>query len=364
MGKVAAGCVAVGLASVASVYAFVPGFRDGVNCSAEVVTGNNTAGSISKCFGWDTGHTEVTATVQAPVKEREFPVNTIQKHVLGEVAMTLKGEANVRIDNEKWKGFWEGPGSNITWNKNNEKVVTARYQVCFGTDLADKGGINGIPPKSTLQTSIVADGLDRVKVKVFTEPIEVCSTRVAAGEEAGGLANEQLWKNDDGGFFKTNMDTEGKDEIEAVLRTALAALIVDSVNAQACPLEALQNGGMSLQAVEREIAKVALGGLLEIYGSDKVVRDRITQAFADQYPEPKQPGQISEEKPIRDSFRVHITSDAKRVEKYQAILNARIASMTGTTTKIEGLEDTTIRWSVVANPTKVSCGTGKLMAAG
>lgn len=323
-------------------------------------------GVVAACAG----KTAAEATLGPVEKLDEAATSTVPITVIGEVVMRLNGSAVVDVNNQGFSKFWEGnilgkTDSTLFWNRGNDKPVTVIYNPCFGMTVngpspekslaVPKNGYNSAPV-STVVADVIPKSPTEVSIKIKTGPMQVCFLRVPnALDEPGGPENLQLFTTDDGTILKTNSNTGAKDAIQAAVATDINEIVKESAAMQACPEQALNNAGLSDEAIKEIVAQATIGGLLKQYANKQAngessMTTMISNAYTDF---------ITKARP--DSITVELGSPDDRIAMYKKKLEATVNKLTDKKIELPG-QNVEYTWKEIGIPTQQGCGTGSLQA--
>jgi hypothetical protein len=307
------------------------------------------------------GGVAASGTVELPTIQREDVKSTVQVQVLGAVAVKLgNGFAAVDIDHTGWGEIFDGTlgatDSTWFWNKDRDKFVNAHYYPCFGMNTekdmqlpegaSQKGEYDPPTSKIGYYIKMLPDG--KVDVTIRPGPMQACFITVPHTVEKGGLENNQLWSDNNGGFIKTNKDSFAVATTQQIVSAHLDSLIIKVVEAQACPAEAMRNGGVSDAAVRDAVGNAALGSILKKSKNDPALYEAIQKAYDE------------------GRYRVELSKDSERQPAAIAELNKMVADLKGKNLA-DGLKDNnnspynfTISISDIEVPKTQTCGSGTI----
>ena len=351
-GKLVAGVTAVGVA------AWGLANPEKVQCAIDVFEGGLPA--VIRCM--ELGGAAAEGTIELPTKIREDVKSVVSVQVLGTVAMQLGGgRAVLDVDNNGWTGIIDGvPGvtdSTWFWNRDGDKTVNVVYNPCFGMktekdrqpteDMKKKGEYD--PPVSDIGYFIDMLPEGKVAVTIKPGPMQACYMRVPNTVEQGGVENNMLWTDQNGSrFLRTNGNPTSIRVPMQVASAWVNSLVIKAAEVQACPTEAMRNGGMNDSSIQEAVGDAALGAILRKYKNDPAMRTAIQTAHDE------------------GRYTVELSPDSARQPAAIAALDKMIAELR-TKNIMEGLEDDSnspynfeafIR--EVKKPQIVSCGTGKI----
>lgn len=335
---------------------------DKIKCVGEFSDGG--FGAVSDCFGWSGGGAE--GEFNLPTKQREFAPSTVRVQVLGTVVMELAhGSAIVDIEHNLLGQFGGGtPGltdSTLKLNKDDNVIFSVVYNPCFGMKTEKDGQPSAPaankseydPPVSNIGYKITPLDGGKVSVEVNPGPMQVCFPRVPNTYDKQGLRNLTAWYTENGGIITTNTDDRSTQIVEQLAMASFNSLTIAVANAQACPTEALKNGGMTDESIKNAVGDAALGGILrDLKGSDdEAAADAVQEAFDE------------------GRYKVVLSPDSERQPAAEATLNKMIQDLRGKDLikymkeewDYKDIPDNfTAVIQTIRAPQIVSCGTGKI----